>query len=104
MPRKPTQITHELRKSTNGQGSKWGNHFTLQNRGGLTWLDASADLLRAALAAATEDGAALLLSRTSDGGALSIHVLTDAGTHKLYPATSEELKEALQLIYQIAST
>lgn len=102
MPRKPTQITHELRKQTNGHVDKWGASFTLQNRGGLTWADAPTEILQAALAAATEDGAALLLSKTSDGGALSIHVLTSAGTHKLYPATAAELKEALQLIYQIS--
>lgn len=104
MPRKSTQIQHDLRQSTNGKGDKWGNHFTLESRGNLSWLDADAELLRGALAAASEDGAALLLSRTSDGGALSIHVLTDGGTHKLYPASATELKEALQLIFQIASS
>lgn len=81
---------------------KWGANLKLGSRGNLSWRDASPELLTEALAAATEDGAALLLSKTSDGGALSIAVLTDGGTHKLYPATAEELSEALQLIVKIA--
>lgn len=82
---------------------KWGAHLALSSRGKLTWQDVSAELLKGALVAATEDGAALLLSKTSDGGALSIHVLTNGGTHKLYPATPEELSEGLQLIVKIGS-
>jgi hypothetical protein len=102
LPRNPTQTTHDLRKPQNGHVDKWGSHLTLQGRGKTTWLDANPELLRSAIAAATEDGAGLLLSKTSDGGALSIYVLTDGGTHKLYPATAEELAEALQLIVKIA--
>lgn len=100
---KPQQTTHELRKPQNGHVDKWGSHFTLKGRGGTTWLDADAEMLRAAIASATEDGAGLLLSKTSDGGALSIYVLTGGATHKLYPASVEELNEALQLIVKIAS-
>lgn len=102
MPRKPLQTIHDLRQNTNGHADKWQNHFSLKDRGNITWRDAPAELLREALAAATEDGAALLLSKTSDGGALSIHVLTSGGTHKLYPATIQEVSEGLQLIVKIA--
>lgn len=102
MTRNPTQTTHDLRKNGKGPEDKWGAHFNLKGRGKLTWEDANPELLRAALAAATEDGAGLLLSKTSDGGALSIYVLTNGATHKLYPATAEELSEALQLIVKIA--
>jgi hypothetical protein len=103
MPRKPVQNTIELRKPAALHQDKWGDNFALKNRGNVGWADCNKDLLHAALAAATEDGAALLLSRTSDGGALSIHVLTSVTTHKLYPATVEEINEALQLIVKIAS-
>lgn len=100
--RKEQQVNHELRKPQNGHVDKWESHFTLKSRGKITWQDANPEMLTAALAAATEDGAGLLLSKTSDGGALSIYVLTDGATHKLYPATVDELNEALQLIVKIA--
>lgn len=102
MPRNPTQTTHDLRKSPNGHVDKWGSHFTLKGRGNASWSDAKPDMLQAAIAAATEDGAGLLFSKTSDGGALSLYVMTDGGTHKLYPANAEEIAEALQLIVKIA--
>lgn len=101
MPRKPTQTTHELRIPTlNGGSGKWSN-FKLGNRGNCSWEDASADLLKGAVVSATQDGAAVLFSRTSDGGALSLQVLQDKETHKLYPATVEEIREALQLIIKL---
>jgi hypothetical protein len=102
VPRKPAQVTHDLREITNGRGNKWDDHFTLQSRGSITWSDANPELLASAIATATEDGVALLFSKTSDGGALSIHVLAGTSTHKLYPATPLELSEALQLIVKIA--
>lgn len=102
MPRKDTQVTHDLRKSQNGHVDKWESHFTLKSRGNVSWSDAKPEILQAAIAAATEDGAGLLFSKTSDGGALSLYVMTDGATHKLYPATVEEISEALQLIVKIA--
>lgn len=101
MTRKLTQTTIGLKEPKNGHGDKWGDHFALKSRGSVTWKDASPELLSSAIAAATEDGAALLLSKTQDGGALSIHVLTDGGTFKLYPASVGELQEGLQLIVKI---
>jgi hypothetical protein len=103
MARKPAQLHTDLRKvGENGRSSKWEG-LTKAKRGSVTWADAQSDMLKGAIAAATEDGAGLLLSKTSDGGALSIYVLSDAATQKLYPATAEELHEALSLIYQISN-
>lgn len=102
MARKAQQTTTDLRVLTKGQTNKWADNFALKSRGNISWKDASPELLISAVAAATEDGAALLLSKTSDGGALSIHVLAGDSTHKLYPATTDELSEALQLILKIA--
>lgn len=103
MARKDSQVVHELRNGNGAGGNKWDQYFTLKSRGNLSWRDASAELLREAIASATEDGAALLVSKTSDGGALTIHVLAGGTTHKLYPATEQELSEALQLIVKITA-
>lgn len=84
--------------------NKWDSLGSLESRGGLTWKDADANLLRGAVAAVTGDGAALLLTTTSDGGALCLQVWTEAARHKLYPATATELTEALQLLIETASS
>lgn len=102
MPRKATQTTTDLRQVLRTAGDKWEQNFTLQGRGRTSWSDADPTSLHAAIAAVTEDGAGLLLSKTSDGGALAITVLSDGGAHKLYPATVQELHEALQLLIKIA--
>jgi hypothetical protein len=102
MPRK-AQSTHDLRKAVESNGrDKWSDRIETERRGRVQWADCSAEDLLDAVAAVTEDGAALLLSTTSDGGALSIHVLTGHGTHKLYPATQAELNAALMMITEIA--
>lgn len=92
----------DLRKVTKAGTDKWSTLPALSNKGNLTWEEAAPDLLKAAIAAATEDGAALLLSKTSDGGALCIQLLHGTSRSKLYPSSADELKEALQLIYQMA--
>lgn len=92
----------DLRKRGKDKEDKWGQIGEHQRRGGLTWADAGAEDLQAAVAAATEDGAALLLSKTSDGGALCVQVWNGQGRHKLFPATVAELNEALDLITAIA--
>lgn len=91
----------DLRKNGKNGADKWASVGAMTKRGDLTWEDADGALLKAALVSATQDGAALLLSKTSDGGALAIQVLHGTSRSKLYPATPEELKEALQLIYQL---
>lgn len=101
MARKPTQVTHDLRALSNGASDKWSTNLTLSSRGKVTWMDADPQMLLAAVAAVTEDGAALLFSRTSDGGALALTVLVDGAAHKLYPASVAELREALQLLVKI---
>lgn len=102
MPRKATQTTTDLRQITKLPTDKWEASLQLKGRGSTSWLDADPTNLKAAIAAVTEDGAGLLLSKTSDGGALAITVLSGGGAHKLYPATAEELHEALQLLIKIA--
>lgn len=94
----------DLRKNGQNGANKWGTVSALTEKGSVSWEDADAALLKAALVSATEDGAALLLSKTSDGGALAIHVLHGTSRSKLYPASAQELKEALQLIYQIGQS
>lgn len=100
MPRGKNDNVVDLRKP----GSKYANLGIGEKRGNLTWGSADPNLLRAAIAAVTEDGAALLLTKTSDGGALCLQVWTSAGRHKLYPATIQELTEALQVVIETASS
>lgn len=101
MTRKASQTTTDLRKITAMPTDKWETSLRLQGRGNTSWLDADPTNLKAAIAAVTEDGAGLLLSKTSDGGALAITVLSNGGAHKLYPASTAELHEALQLLIKI---
>lgn len=101
---KPTQTHHALGKNGQNGKDKWASRLETEKAGKLSWMDAGAEDLLAAVVAVTGDGAALLLSYTSDRGALAIHVLTDNGTHKLYPTRMEELTEALLLITEIASS
>lgn len=103
MPRK-AQITHDVRKAEQNGHDKWKSRFETERRGKITWADAGPDDLLGAVAAATEDGSALLLGKTSDGGALVIQVLTAGGTHKIYPSTQSELNEALSMIEEIAKS
>jgi hypothetical protein len=103
MPNQRQATVHELRKPQTKGADKWEQLGQRESKGSLTWADAGAEDLLAAIAAATEDGAAVLLSKTSDGGALVIQVWNGAGRHKLYPASMAELNEALQLIQEIAT-
>lgn len=100
MPRATAKVT-DLRQA---RSDRYGQLTHSESRGGLTWVEADATLLRSAAAAVTEDGAALLLTKTSDGGALCIQVWTGTDRHKLYPASATELREALQLIIEIANS
>jgi len=70
----------------------------------ITWADADAEDLLAAVVAVTEDGAALLLSKTSDGGALSVQILNGTGRHKVYPSNQAELNDALALVTEVANS
>lgn len=99
---RPDRITDLRSNGHKATEDKW--ELALADRGtrNLTWADAGAEDLLAAVVAATEDGAALLLSKTSDGGALVIHVLTGASRHKLYPSDAAQLNEALSLISRIS--
>jgi len=100
--KRQTTIT-DLRTVAKNGDNKWERSLDTEKRGRVHWRDAGPEDLRDAVAAVTEDGAALLLAVTSDGGALVIQVLTDAGRHKLYPASMAELNEALRMITEIAT-
>lgn len=100
MPRAKNDVTTPL----NGRGDKYAKLGIGEERGKLTWGSADANLLRAAVAAVTEDGAALLLTKTSDGGALCLQVWAGTNRHKLYPVTALELTEALQVVIETASS
>lgn len=104
MARNATQVTHDLRALPKNAKGKWESSLHLESRGKTTWSNADAALLKAAVVAATEDGAGLLLSKTSDGGALTLYVLDNGSTHKLHPATADELTEGLQLVIEISSS
>lgn len=101
MPKSQTVHALTAKPQKNGH-DKWTATMLTERGNAISWTDAGAEDLLAAVAAVTEDGAALLLSRTSDGGALAIHVLADGNTHKLYPANVAELNEALAMITSIA--
>lgn len=99
---RPAKVT-DLRSTPGQNGSdKYSQRLTTERRGNCTWMDADPQSLLVAVASVVADGAALLLSQTSDGGALVIQVWTGTARHKLYPATSTELDEALTLIADIA--
>lgn len=76
--------------------SKWEALLKAGRRGSLSWGDAGAADLQAAVVAVTEDGAALLLSKTSDGGALLVQVLESQNSKpKFYAGNMAELNEVL---------
>lgn len=84
------------------EGDKWENLFLDKGSGRITWNDCDPQSLLDAVAAATEDGAAVLLSKTSDGGALVVRILTDQGSTPFYPASAAALSEVLAMIVEVA--
>lgn len=82
---------------------KWNRLVEATGRSSVTWNDADPTMLRDAVAAATEDGAALLFAKTSDGGALVVKVINDKKSVPLYPASTQSLHSTLELIAQIAN-
>lgn len=81
---------------SNAGWDKWLDATLTPEKGKLTWMDADPEDLRDAIAAATEDGAAVLLSKTSDGGALLLQVIEGEGRKpKFYAADMAELNEVL---------
>lgn len=99
MPRARATVT-DLRQVV---ADKYDMLKTKGDRGNLSWACAEPNLLLEAVAAVTGDGAALLLTTTSDGGALCLQVWTDSARHKLYPATEQEVHEALRMVIAAAS-
>lgn len=85
-----------------GVQDKWKRLVERSSSSRVTWWDADAAKLHAAIANVSEDGAALLLSKTSDGGALALHIIADDGTNKLYPATADELNAYLDRIVELS--
>lgn len=101
------QLTQDMadkfRKDLKGDSDKWQALYGAQAKDTLTWGDVDPMKLKQAVAAATEDGAALLLARTSDAGALLIQVFTQKGKPKLYSSSVSELHEKLELISKICN-
>jgi hypothetical protein len=93
------QATFDAAKRNGKKGavpSKYATALKSAKRGSLSWSDVGPEDLVTALAAVTEDGAALLLSKTSDGGALLIQVLeSEQSKPKFYAASMAELNEVL---------
>lgn len=83
-------------------GSKWDLLTTSRQVEPLGFGSADPALLRGAVAAAVDDGNALLFGRTSDGGALLLQLLDGGPAKKLYCTSPEELHMSLSLIVQIA--
>lgn len=74
--------------------SKYARLSESSSNGPVEWEEVDGRLIKAAIAAATRDGCALIFSRTSDGGALSVTLLAGSDRHKKY-AKSAELAESL---------
>lgn len=77
-------------------GSKWGQVGKARNTDPISWSSCDARVLQAAVAAVTEDGAALLFSKTSDGGALALQILDGTSKYKHYLADSVALDDLLR--------
>lgn len=97
-------IVRSAKREAKTEANKWDQLGAGGATDKLTWEHCGAEDLKAALVAATGDGAALLLSVTSDKGALVIHVLTDRGTTKCYASDMATLNEHLSMIQEIAGS
>lgn len=89
---------------SNAGWDKWLEATLTPEKGKLTWRDADPEDLVDAIAAATEDGAAVLLSKTSDGGALAVQVWAGTQRVKFYAAEMAQLTAILDLIQQVAKS
>lgn len=66
--------------------------------GAMSWADADASLLAAAISHWTSGGHAITFGVTSDGGALSISLLSGGKPYKLYASDPDELASLLERI------
>jgi hypothetical protein len=78
------------------EASKWGRVGPTKDRDPIHWSSCDARVLQAAIVAATEDGAAVLLSKTSDGGALALQILSGSARYKYYASNTVELDDLLR--------
>lgn len=81
---------------TQPQRSKWGAMKWKESQDPISWSCADARCLQAAIAAVTEDGAAVLFSKTSDGGALALQIMAGPERYKYYLADSTEVDDLLR--------
>lgn len=72
--------------------------------GDISWADVSGPLIKQALAAATDDGCALIFSKTSDGGALSLTVLAGKERSKLYAKTTDIAESLLHELIALSGS
>lgn len=71
-------------------------NLALQNKVRVSWAEVDNQLLRDAIVACTDHGAAIMLGRTSDGGALSCIILDGDNKVKQYPNSVESAEELLR--------
>jgi hypothetical protein len=97
---------HEYGKSStpNPAVSKYAGLAERETAGHVLWEEVDGRLIKAALAAATEDGCALIFSKTSDGGALSITLLAGPERVKKYAKTAEIAESMLHEIIALAAS
>lgn len=101
---KPSSNGHEPSARVQEVANKWASIMLRPEKGNLTWADADPQDLQDAIAAATEDGAAVLFSKTSDGGALHVQVWAGTERPKFYAADMATLTAILTLIQDVAKS
>jgi len=72
--------------------------------GEVSWQEVSGPAIKQAIAAATEDGCALIFSKTSDGGALSLTILSGPDRIKKYGKSAGLMESVLAELVSTAST
>jgi len=72
--------------------------------GEVSWEEVDGRLIKAAIAAATADGCAVIFSKTQDGGALSLTLLAGTERHKKYGKSGELMESVLQELIATANS
>jgi hypothetical protein len=96
---KPTQL-HPNNRRPSGTGRR---DLSTMPRDTATWAEVDTQLLRDAVVAVADKGAAIQFGKTSDGGALSVRVYDGNDALKDYPRSLEDVEKSLRWVVSMYS-
>jgi hypothetical protein len=86
----------KIRPNNSRPARPGGRNLTPRPKETCKWGDIDNQVLRDALVAVADSGAAIQFSKTSDGGALVIHIYDGANKVDEYPRTVDETEKTLR--------